>query len=212
MSSNRTPLIQHQGVAAPMLIDNIDTDQIIPSREMTKVSRDGLGEGLFAGWRYKAPGTREIDEDFVLNQLGYAGASIILGGRNFGCGSSREHAVWALKEYGVKVIIAASFGEIFYGNCIRNGILPIILDHAVVAELAKHVALDPQKHQVSVDLEGQTVTATGREAAGAAFEIGEYHKRLLMEGLDPIRLTLMRRNEIEEFLNADAGQRPWVYN
>ena len=121
------PLNQHTGIAAAIMRDNIDTDQIIPSREMKTVSRDGLGEGLFAGWRYTEPGGREPVPDFVLNRTEQQGTSVLISGENFGCGSSREHAVWALAEYGIRVIIAKSFGEIFHGNCLRNGVLPIAL-------------------------------------------------------------------------------------
>src|SRR5450631_3947374 len=126
-------------IAAPLLRINIDTDAIIPSREMKKVSKVGLADGLFAGWRYRTPGSREENPDFVLNREPYRRARILLSGMNFGCGSSREHAVWALHEWGIRSIIAPSFGAIFHGNCVRNGILPVVLDNALVEQLAKQI-------------------------------------------------------------------------
>ncbi len=140
------------GVAAPLLRANVDTDAIIPSREMKSVSKHGLADGLFAGWRYLAIGGREPDPGFVLNQPAYAGTSILLAGENFGCGSSREHAVWALDEYGIRAVIAPSFAPIFQGNCVRNGLLPVRLDAGAVARLAEAVAPDPQHRPVTVDL------------------------------------------------------------
>jgi 3-isopropylmalate/(R)-2-methylmalate dehydratase small subunit len=120
-------------VAAPLLRANIDTDTIIPSREMKSVAKTGLAAGLFAGWRYTAIGGREPNPEFVLNQPAYAGTRILLGGENFGCGSSREHAVWALHEYGIRAVIAPSFAPIFFGNCVRNGIVPVVLPAAQIA-------------------------------------------------------------------------------
>jgi 3-isopropylmalate/(R)-2-methylmalate dehydratase small subunit len=125
---------KHTGIAAPMLRANIDTDAIIPSRELKRVSKEGLGEGLFAGWRYfnRGESDESANPDFILNQPEYGGASILLAGSNMGCGSSREFAVWALTDYGIRAIIAPSFGAIFHTNCIRNGLLPIVLDEATV--------------------------------------------------------------------------------
>ncbi|MEO0577031.1 MAG: 3-isopropylmalate dehydratase small subunit, partial [Pseudomonadota bacterium] len=126
------PFTTHSGIVAPILIDNVDTDQIIPSREMKRVSKLGLGEGLFAGWRYTYEDGEKtgLTDDFILNSPAYHGTSILLGGRNFGCGSSREHAVWALADFGIRVVIAASFGKIFHRNCARNGVLAIELDNS----------------------------------------------------------------------------------
>ncbi len=201
------PLLHHKGIAAILPIDNIDTDQIIPSREMKTVSRDGLSEGLFAGWRYTDPDSRDLQPDFVLNRPEQAGTSILVTGANFGCGSSREHAAWALEEYGIRVIIAQSFGEIFYGNCFRNGILPIVLEARNIESLA-----GPLAPVISVDLPRQIITCDGLPDWQAKFEIGEYPKRLLMEGLDHISLTLKDRHTIEQFFKRDAGDRPWVYS
>lgn len=130
-------------IAAPLLRINIDTDAIIPSREMKRVSKLGLSEGLFAGWRYQSPGSRAENPDFILNREPYRKAQILLSGLNFGCGSSREHAVWALHEWGIRAIIAPSFGSIFQGNCVRNGIVPVILDNAVIETLAPKIESDP---------------------------------------------------------------------
>lgn len=211
MSGDRRPFLRQRGVAAPLLIDNVDTDQIIPSREMKAVSRDGLGEALFAGWRYSAPGGRSENPDFVLNQQAYRGAVFLIGGKNFGCGSSREHAVWALKEFGIIAIIAPSFGEIFFGNCVRNGILPIVAESDVVKALADVVEADPQSHVVDIDLLGQNVSGKGGAGVQFGFELEPYAKRLLTEGLDPIGLTLTRKAEIDAFLSEDAMRRPWIY-
>lgn len=199
----------HRGVAAPLLRTNIDTDAIIPSREMRRVSRHGLGEGLFAGWRYTLPGGREPNPDFVLNRDAYAGASIILAGDNFGCGSSREHAVWALKEFGVRAIIAPSFGSIFYNNCVRNGVLPIVLGDSAVQALADDTAADPQRRQLLIDLPAQTVsTAAGRKQA---FELDAAHKDMLLNGLDGIALTMQLGGAIDAFERRDRLRRPWIY-
>ncbi|MEM7460532.1 MAG: 3-isopropylmalate dehydratase small subunit [Pseudomonadota bacterium] len=202
------PLTQHRGIAAILPRDNVDTDQIIPSREMKSVSRDGLADGLFAGWRYLAPGARDPNPDFVLNQTENTGATILISGENFGCGSSREHAVWALKEFGIRVVIASSFGEIFHGNCIRNGLLPISLPKETIARFA--VELAPV--EIQVDLEQQTLVSARQPDVIIPFEIGAFAKRLLTEGLDPIALTLKSREKIEAFFEADAPRRPWVYS
>lgn len=212
MSIRRKPFLRHSGVAAPILVDNVDTDQIIPSREMKAVSRDGLGEALFAGQRYLVPGGRVKNPDFVLNQLAYKGASILIGGQNFGCGSSREHAVWALNEFGIKAIIAPSFGEIFFGNCTRNGILPIIANKNAIDALTQFVEADPQQHLLHIDLSQQTVSTDGGDSFGCGFDIDAYAKRLLTEGLDPIGLTLTHKEDIDAFLSNDKNRRPWVYD
>ncbi|MBL8360764.1 MAG: 3-isopropylmalate dehydratase small subunit [Rubrivivax sp.] len=196
----------HRGVAAPLLRINVDTDAIIPSREMKRVSKTGLGEGLFAGWRYTEVGGREPDPAFVLNQPDYAGASILLAGVNFGCGSSREHAVWALKEFGIRAVVAPSFGAIFYNNCIRNGLLPVELpEHAVqaLADASRGGA------QLRVDLQHCRVEAPTGEAY--AFTIQPALREMLLEGLDPVALTLKLQPRIEAYQAADRAQRPWVY-
>lgn len=205
------PFHQLVGVAAPLMKDNIDTDQIIPSREMNKVSESGLAEGLFAGWRYKKVGARELDSDFVLNQPDYNRASILLAGENFGCGSSREHAVWAIREYGLRVIIAPSFGEIFYANCFLNGVLAIRLPRNSVLRLISLTQPDPQKYQLHVDLPNQKIFIKNTDKASMSFDIDAYPKKLLTEGLDPIGLTLASGDQIAQFLDTDRMRRPWVY-
>ncbi len=206
-----TPFTQHTGVVAPLLRDNIDTDAIIPSREMKRVSKQGLGEGLFAAWRYTLPGGREPQSDFVLNQGDYTGASILLAGQNFGCGSSREHAVWALREFGIRAIIASSFGSIFYNNCVRNGLLPIPLDAAQVELLAERVVRDPQQQRITIDLPAQTLALAAEPEGILSFDIREGDKQMLVEGLDGIALTLKHAEAIDAFEAQDKQQRPWVY-
>jgi 3-isopropylmalate/(R)-2-methylmalate dehydratase small subunit len=196
-------------VAAPLIRANVDTDAIIPSREMKSVSKQGLADGLFAGWRYTAIGGREPDPAFVLNQPAYAGTRVLLSGENFGCGSSREHAVWALLEYGIRAVIAPSFAPIFHGNCVRNGILPVRLDAASIARLAEAVALDPQERRLTVDLVRRRVT--GPDGLEFGFEIESEEREMLLEGLDAIDLTLKHRDAIEAFRARDRGQRPWIY-
>lgn len=200
--------VQHKGVAAPMIRANVDTDAIIPSREMKRVSKRGLGEGLFAGWRYREIGGRDVAPDFVLNLAQYTGTSIILSGPNFGCGSSREHAVWALAEYGVRAVVAPSFGAIFANNCIRNGLLPLVLDEASIAKIAIWVALDPSSNQIFIDLPEQTLTAVDK-CYGFAIDAGA--KRMLVEGLDAIDLTQTRCDVIEAFHRQRQVSRPWLY-
>jgi 3-isopropylmalate/(R)-2-methylmalate dehydratase small subunit len=196
-------------VAAPLIRANIDTDAIIPSREMKSVSKTGLADGLFAGWRYTAIGGREPNPGFVLNQPAYSGVRILLGGTNFGCGSSREHAVWALHEYGIRAVIAPSFSPIFYGNCVRNGIVPVRLAAPDIATLAVWVEQDPAGHPLTVDLRAQRVTSGGGHAF--SFEIEAEPRDMLLEGLDGIDLTLKQRSAIESFRAADRKARPWIY-
>jgi 3-isopropylmalate/(R)-2-methylmalate dehydratase small subunit len=193
----------HQGVAAPLIRPNIDTDAIIPSREMKGVSKSGLADGLFAGWRYLNERERILDPDFVLNQPAYAGASILLGGENFGCGSSREHAVWALAEYGFRAILAPSFAPIFENNCIRNGVLAARVSAAFVA----HVAASGGA--VSIDLPAQAVKA--HDGTTATFDINLEAKEMLVRGLDAIALTLTLSDLIAVFRDRDRGLRPWAY-
>lgn len=183
--------VQHTGVAAPILQDNIDTDQIIPSREMKSVTKTGLGDGLFAGQRYL--NDRIENPDFILNQELYRGATVLLSGKNFGCGSSREHAVWALKEYGIRAIIAESFGEIFYNNCLRNGILCVQMSAKDIARLELIVV---------IDLAEQTVD-------DVPFSIPEGDKHMLINGLDVIGMTLEHKDAIKAWFERDAQLRPW---
>jgi 3-isopropylmalate/(R)-2-methylmalate dehydratase small subunit len=203
------PFTKLTAVAAPLIRANVDTDAIIPSREMKTVSKVGLSDGLFAGWRYTAVGGREPNPEFVLNDPAYCGARILISGANFGCGSSREHAVWALAEYGFRAIIAESFSPIFQGNCVRNGVVPVELAEQAIAALAAEVAPAPQERLVTVDLVACRVTAPS--GAVASFRIDEEAREMLLEGLDAIDLTLKRKGENEAFRDQDRTRRPWVY-
>lgn len=203
------PFTSLTAVAAPLLQDNIDTDAIIPSREMRSVSKTGLADGLFAGWRYTGIGSRDRNPGFVLNQPAYAGTQMLLVGANVGCGSSREHAAWALAEYGIRAILAPSFNPIFYGNCVRNGIVPVVLDAGIIADIAEAVRRNPQGAQVSVDLSLQQVA--GPDGTVHCFPIAEEAKEMLLEGLDAIDLTLKRRADIAVFIADDMRKRRWVY-
>jgi len=205
------PFSVHEGVAVPLLRPNIDTDAIIPSREMRHVSKRGLGAGLFAGWRYQSgEGEERVpDPDFALNRPELEGASILLAGPNFGCGSSREHAVWALLDFGFRALIAPSFGAIFYNNCVRNGLLPVRLDAADVERIGAAVARDPQANRVRVDLRECRIGLAGM--APLAFEIAPAHREMLLEGLDPVALTLKQAEAIAAHQRADRQRRPWAY-
>jgi 3-isopropylmalate/(R)-2-methylmalate dehydratase small subunit len=194
------PFTTLTAIAAPMIEDNIDTDIIIPSREMKSTGKTGLADGLFAGRRYR-PGGREADPAFVLNQPGFRGAEILLAGDNFGCGSSREHAVWALAEYGIRAVIAPSFSPIFAGNAVRGGVLPLVLPREAVAAL---VAAGP----VSIDLPQQRVAA-GDVAFG--FVIDAEAKAMLIGGLDAIDLTMQHDGAIAAWQARNRVARPWVY-
>lgn len=198
-----------EAIAAPIMRINIDTDVIIPSREMKRVSKEGLAEGMFANWRYTEPGGREENPDFVLNREPYRSAQILLSGENFGCGSSREHAVWALAEWGIRAIITPKFGNIFYGNCVRNGILPVVLPDDVVQSLAAQVEADPAGNTIKVDLTNCTVTAP--DGGVHRFEIAPADREMLLEGLDAIAVTMRRDDEILAFQARDRLKRPWVY-
>ncbi|WP_421738095.1 3-isopropylmalate dehydratase small subunit [Caulobacter sp.] len=194
-------------VAAPLLRPNIDTDAIIPSREMKAVAKTGLSGGLFANWRYTEVDARVENPDFVLNQAAFRKAPILLSGPNFGCGSSREHAVWALHEYGVRAIIAPSFGAIFQGNCIRNGILPVVLPETVVAALA--AGAEAGSARLTVDLVEQAVVAA--DGTRHAFSVDPADRLMLLEGLDAVGLTLKRLDTIRRFETDHKSARPWLF-
>lgn len=198
-----------EAIAAPLMRMNIDTDVIIPSREMKRVSKEGLSDGLFANWRYSEPGSRTENPDFILNQEPYRQARILLSGNNFGCGSSREHAVWALAEWGIRCIITPGFGSIFYGNCVRNGILPVVLDEPVVEALVNQVEADPSGNVLKVDLTDCSVTAP--DGTVHNFEIAPADREMLLEGLDAIAVTMRRDDEIRAFQARDRLKRPWIY-
>lgn len=194
-------------VAVPLLRDNVDTDAIIPSREMRSVSKKGLAGGLFAGWRYLDAAARTPDPDFVLNDPAYADAKILVSGQNFGCGSSREHAVWALAEYGFRVVIAPSFNPIFYGNCVNNGIVPAIVKDGVQALLVADVQQESPKI-LTVDLLRRVIVSSEAEYE---FEIHDDARESLIHGLDPIARTLALDGTIQTFIEDDIVLRPWIY-
>ncbi len=201
------PLKIVEGIAAPLLRENIDTDIIIPSREITSPGREGYGVKAFAPWRYAAPGGPE-NTDFVLNRAPYRQAVILVAGANFGCGSSREMAVWALVQFGLRVLIAPSFGAIFRINCVRNGVLAIELDETLVAELGALAATVP--HGWRIDLEALCITPPRGEPI--AFTIDADDREVLLTGLDAIDRTWQQRAAIEAFEREDRVRRPWVWN
>lgn len=202
------PVRRLTSIAAPLLRDNVDTDAIIPSREIRSTGKTGLADGLFAGWRYH-PGGREPRSDFVLNQPAFGHAEILVAGANFGSGSSREHAVWALHEWGVRAIVAASFAPIFFRNCIRNGIAPAALPYDAVLEIAAAASADPTGNAVTVDVERKRVSLP--DGRNWSFDLDEESRAMLLEGLDAIDLSLKHKDEIAHFHVADRAARPWVY-
>jgi 3-isopropylmalate/(R)-2-methylmalate dehydratase small subunit len=201
---------------APLDRSNVDTDAIIPKQFLKSIKRTGFGPNLFDEWRYLDHGEpgmdnsqRPVNPDFVLNLPRYKNARILLARDNFGCGSSREHAPWALLDYGFRVIIAPSFADIFYNNCFKNGILPIVLDGEVVDRLFKVVEAG-QGYQLTVDLEQQAITTPDGESI--PFEIDAYRKQRLLEGLDDIGLTLQHADDIRAYEEKQRLQRPWLFN
>lgn len=205
------PLTKHTGITMPMMLNNIDTDQIIPSREMKRVSKKGLSEGLFAGQRYQATqhNSRALNNKFILNQPPYQHATILLSQENFGCGSSREHAAWAMLEYGFRVIIAESFGSIFRTNCLRNGMLPVVLSKEQIIRLYKEVIKDPANNKLHVDVNEKTVTSPS--GLIFSFDLETYFQEMLIGGQDFISMTLKRKEAINEFIEKDKNNRPWAY-
>ncbi|WP_455216798.1 3-isopropylmalate dehydratase small subunit [Kaarinaea lacus] len=203
------------GIVAPMDRSNVDTDAIIPKQFLKSIKRSGFGPNLFDEWRYLDHGepgmdnsARPVNPDFVLNQPRYQGASILIARENFGCGSSREHAPWALLDYGFRVIIAPSFADIFFNNCFKNGILPIVLDAGIVDGLFKAVA-DKEGYQLTVDLDAQTITKPGGESV--SFEVDSFRKHCLLNGLDDIGLTLQHEKEIHAYEERRRQEAPWLF-
>jgi 3-isopropylmalate/(R)-2-methylmalate dehydratase small subunit len=203
------------GLVAPLDRANVDTDAIIPKQFLKSVARSGFGPNLFDAWRYLdrgEPGTdagkRAQNPDFVLNQPRYQGAQILLTRRNFGCGSSREHAPWALADYGFRALIAPSYADIFFNNCYKNGLLPIVLSEAEVDRLFHDAAAFPG-FRLTIDLERQTV-ATVDGATIFAFEVEPFRKHCLLNGLDDIGLTLEHADEIRSFEAKHLAERPWL--
>jgi len=203
------------GLVAPLDRANVDTDAIIPKQFLKSIARSGFGANLFDAWRYLdrgGPGTdagkRPLNPDFVLNQPRFQGAQILLARRNFGCGSSREHAPWALADYGFRALIAPSFADIFFNNCCKNGLLPIVLSEAEVDRLF-HEAMAFPGFRLTIDLERQTV-ATIDGATVFSFEIEPFRKHCLLNGLDEIGLTLQHADEIRTFEAKHLAEQPWL--
>jgi 3-isopropylmalate/(R)-2-methylmalate dehydratase small subunit len=203
------------GVVVPLDRSNVDTDAIIPKQFLKSIKRTGFGPYLFDEWRYLDHGepdmdctNRPLNDAFVLNDPRYSGAQVLLARENFGCGSSREHAPWALEDFGFKVILAPSFADIFFNNCFKNGILPIKLSNEQIDGLFDKATGD-QALQISVDLQAQTLTLADGEVI--AFEVDEFRKHCLLEGLDDIGLTLRHSDEITAFEQQRRVQAPWIF-
>ncbi|MBU1379100.1 MAG: 3-isopropylmalate dehydratase small subunit [Alphaproteobacteria bacterium] len=190
--------------AAPLPLSNIDTDQIIPKQFLKTVERTGLAKGLFYEYRFDEQGVEK--PDFVLNQPAYKGAGVLITGDNFGCGSSREHAPWALLDFGIKAVVSTSFADIFYNNCFQNGLLPVVLKAEQVAQLMDEAR--GGNHVVSIDLENQTVTSPS--GATFTFEIDEQRKQKMLQGLDAIGETLIAAPSIDLYEQKRALDRPWL--
>lgn len=206
---------QHTGIVAPLDRPNVDTDAIIPKQFLKSIKRSGFGPNAFDDWRYLDEGgpdidnaTRQVNPDFVLNQSPFDKATVLLARENFGCGSSREHAVWALDDFGFRAVIAPSFADIFYNNSFKNGLLPIVLDTDVVGDLFKRVAEKPGT-EVSIDLEAQNVGCDGEIIA--TFEIDEFRKHCMLNGLDDIALTLQYADEIKSYEENRKQTAPWLF-
>ena len=193
------------GIAAPMPLVNIDTDMIIPKQFLKTIKRSGLGKNLFDEMRYNDDGSEK--PEFVLNQPAYRQAQIIVAGDNFGCGSSREHAPWALLDFGIRAVISTSYADIFYNNCFKNGILPVVLPAEAVAKLMDD-ARNGANARITIDLQAQTVT--GADGQSYSFEIDPFKKEVLLNGLDDIGLTMQKASAIADFEKSAAQSRPWV--
>lgn len=206
----------HTGIAAPLDRANVDTDMIIPKQFLKSIKRSGFGKNLFDELRYLDEGQpdqectgRPLNEEFVLNLPRYKGTSVLLARENFGCGSSREHAPWALEDFGIRSVIAPSFAEIFYNNCFKNGLLPIILSEEQVDQLFKEVAAS-EGYELTVDLENQVVKTPSGETM--AFEIDDFRKHCLLNGLDDIGLTLQHADDIKAYEEKRRQSAPWLFD
>ncbi|UDL03264.1 3-isopropylmalate dehydratase small subunit [Marinobacter sp. CA1] len=207
---------QHQGVVAPLDRSNVDTDMIIPKQFLKSIKRSGFGPNLFDELRYLDEGKpdqdcsqRPLNPDFVLNQPRYQSASVLLARTNFGCGSSREHAPWALDDFGFRVIIAPSFADIFYNNCFKNGLLPIVLEESVVDQLFAETE-QQEGYQLAIDLEAKTVTTPGGDTFG--FEVDDFRRHCLLNGLDDIGVTLEDADLIRDYESKRRQSAPWLFN
>ena len=204
----------HIGRITPLSRDNVDTDQIIPKQFLKSIKKSGFGPNLFDAWRYEDEGypgqdvsKRSINKDFILNQEKFLGADVLLSKDNFGCGSSREHAVWSLMDYGFKVVIAQSFADIFYNNCFKNGLLPIQLSKEIITKLFD---IAEQKKEIEIDLLNQVIVCEGNELS--RFEIDPFRKECILEGLDEIGLSLKFSEDIKNFEIKRSLDAPWVFN
>jgi 3-isopropylmalate/(R)-2-methylmalate dehydratase small subunit len=204
-----------EGLVAPLDRANVDTDAIIPKQFLKAIGRTGFGPNLFDEWRYLDHGEpgmdnakRPLNPDFVLNQPRYRGAQVLVARENFGCGSSREHAPWALQDYGFTTIIAPSFADIFFNNCFKNGLLAIVLDAKVVDRLIKEAQATPG-YRLAIDLEQQTITTPGRDEI--RFEVDPFRKHCLLNGLDEIGLSLEHADEIRAFEQKHKAAQPWLF-
>jgi 3-isopropylmalate/(R)-2-methylmalate dehydratase small subunit len=204
----------HKGLVAPIDRENVDTDAIIPKQFLKSIRKTGFGPNLFDEWRYldkgepgQDPASRRPNPDFVLNQPRYAGASVLLARKNFGCGSSREHAPWAIEQFGFRALIAPSYADIFYNNCFKNGILPIVLPEAQVDRLFDEVAAFPS-YELTIDLERQVVIKP--QGDELPFEVQAFRKYCLLNGLDDIGLTLRHQDKIASFEAERLATKPWL--
>ena len=203
----------HIGTVVPLDRVNVDTDQIIPKQYLKSIKRTGFGDYLFDGWRFLdegdigiTPNERQINHEFVLNASEFQDTSVLLARDNFGCGSSREHAVWALQEYGFRAVIAPSFADIFYGNCFKNGLLPIVLEQKIIEKLFKDVKAG---YELKIDLAAQLVSTP--DGAQHAFEIDAGLKEKMLHGMDDITMTLAEREMIESFQTHHRQNQPWLF-
>ena len=204
----------HKGQAVPLNRDNIDTDQIIPKQFLKSIKKSGFGPNLFDAWRYEDEGfpgqeisNRKINKEFILNQEKFINSDILISKKNFGCGSSREHAVWSLMDFGFKVVIAESFADIFYNNCFNNGLLPIAVSEHEISTL---LDLSNKRKEIGIDLQNQIIFVEDDEIAH--FEIDPFRKKCILEGLDEIGLSLTHSSEIKEFERKHSLKSPWIFN
>ncbi len=193
-----------KSVPAYLSLQNIDTDMIIPKQFLKTIKRTGLGKSLFYEMRYDENG--KIIDDFILNKIPYNKSKILIAGKNFGCGSSREHAPWALSDFGIKCIISSSFADIFYNNCFKNGILPIKINEEEVLEISQY---SNRQEEIEINLENQKIIFGNKTIK---FEIDSFKKKCLIEGLDDIALTMEKIKQIDNFENLIDSKKPWIYN
>ena len=204
----------HKGQAVPLNRDNIDTDQIIPKQFLKSIKKSGFGPNLFDAWRYEDEGfpgqdisNRKINKEFILNKEKFINSDILISKKNFGCGSSREHAVWSLMDFGFKVVIAESFADIFYNNCFNNGLLPIAISEHEISTL---LDFSYKRKEIEIDLQNQVIFVEDNEIAH--FEIDPFRKKCILEGLDEIGLSLTHSSEIKEFERKHYLKSPWIFN